>query len=664
MCGIAGFIDVSCHKKANELESLIMRMADTMHHRGPDDKGTWIDARAGIALGHRRLSIVDLSSKGHQPMHSACGRYVIVYNGEIYNFKVLRQELKTIGYTFNSNSDTEVILTAISQWGLFEAVNRFIGMFAFALWDRKEQLLYLVRDRLGEKPIYYGYMKKTFLFGSELKALRAHRSFRGEINRNALALYLRYAYVPTPHCIYKEIYKLPPGTILIVKHEELRERNDISPQTLHFRPVRYWSAKDVVEHGATNPFEHGEDEAVEQLNYLLHDAVKLRMVADVPLGAFLSGGVDSSTVVALMQVQSDRPVKTFSIGFNEQGYNEAVHAKAVARHLGTDHTELYVDPKQALAVIPKLPVLYDEPFSDSSQIPTFLVSELARQHVTVTLSGDGGDELFAGYVRYLLGQRIWQKVGWVPIAIRQVAANFLQILSPSQWNRLANIFSPLLKHYVTLGTFGDRFHKLAAVIPMPSPDALYHQLTSLWDNPEQVLLEGKEADTPFTDKHQWANLSSFTQRMMYLDLITYLPDDILVKVDRASMGVSLEARVPYLDHRVVEFAWRIPLDMKIRHGQSKWLLRKILYKYVPKELIERPKMGFAVPIDAWLRGPLREWAEELLNRRRLQKEGYFNADPICKKWRDHLSGKSNCQYHLWDILMFQAWKEHWVSNTN
>lgn len=662
MCGLTGFLDLSNQTGSNELLSTVKRMADTIRHRGPDHLGVWVDAKIGIALGHCRLSIVDLSSKGHQPMHSACGRYVIVYNGEIYNFKVLRQELKTIGYTFHSNSDTEVILSAISQWGIFEAVNRFIGMFAFALWDRKEQLLYLVRDRLGEKPLYYGYTKKTFLFGSELKALRAHHNFETDINRNALALYLRYAYVPTPYSIYQGIYKLPPGTILTVKYEELRERNDISPQTLHFRPVQYWSAKDVVEHGTNNPFEHGEDEAVEQLDYLLRDAVKLQMVADVPLGAFLSGGVDSSTIVALMQMQSDRPVKTFSIGFNEQGYNEAVHAKAVARHLGTDHTELYVDPKQALAVIPRLPALYDEPFSDSSQIPTFLVSQLARQHVTVALSGDAGDELFGGYVRYLLGQRIWQKVGWMPIAIRQVAANFLQILSPSQWNRLANVFSPLLKHYVTLGTFGDRFHKLAAVIPMPSQDALYHQLTSLWDNPEDVVLEGKEADTPFTDKHQWANLSGFTQRMMYLDLITYLPDDILVKVDRASMGVSLEARVPYLDHRVVEFAWCIPLEMKIRNGQGKWLLRKILYKYVPKELIERPKMGFAVPIDAWLRGPLREWAEELLNRRRLQEEGYFNADPIRKKWRDHLSGKSNCQYHLWDILMFQAWKEYWLPN--
>lgn len=652
MCGIAGFIDVSCHKKANELESLIMRMADTMHHRGPDDKGTWIDAQAGIALGHRRLSIVDLSVTGHQPMHSACGRYVMVFNGEIYNYHEIRSELERAKglLPWRGHSDTEVMLAAISEWGLEDAVKRFVGMFAFALWDRKGRVLHLVRDRLGEKPLYYGRMGDVFLFGSELKALRAHPAWQGEIDRDALALFVRYSYVPTPYSIYKGVYKLPPGTILSLEVENQKpghgDRGLIKP---------YWQARQIAEAGVAEPFTGSNAEAVEFLDSLLRNSVAGQMVADVPIGAFLSGGVDSSTVVALMQAQSSRPVKTFTIGFDEDSYNEAEYAKAVARHLGTDHTELYVTPQEAMEVIPQLPTMYDEPFSDSSHIPTFLVSELARRHVTVSLSGDGGDELFAGYNRHFWGRSIWLKIGWMPKSLRGVVTRLLTSLTPKQWDVFFGKFRHLLPKTIIQSTPGYKLHKLSEVLSVASPENMYHGLVSHWKFPSSIVVGGCEPITVITDREQWANLYDFTLRMMYLDLVTYLPDDILVKVDRAAMGVSLESRVPFLDHRVVEFAWRIPLSMKIRNGQGKWLLRQVLYKYVPQELIERPKTGFGIPIDAWLRGPLRDWADGLLAEERLRKEGFFYPVPIRQKWLEHLSGARNWQYHLWDVLMFQSW---------
>lgn len=646
MCGITGFIDLSSKRRSDELQTTVMRMANTLRHRGPDDVGAWVDAETCIALGHRRLSVVDLSPTGHQPMYSACGRYVIVFNGEIYNFKTLRKELEPHGHRFRGHSDTEVMLAAISQWGLEAAVKRFNGMFAFALWDKQEQRLHLARDRLGEKPLYYGWMRKTFLFGSELKALRAYPEFRGEINRDALALYLRYNYIPSPYSIYKGIYKLPAGTILT-----LNRADSIS----YLRPIPYWSAKEVAECGVAKPFTGSTEEAITQLDALLREAIKMRMEADVPLGAFLSGGVDSSLVVALMQAQSDIPVRTFSIGFHESGYNEADHAKAVAQHLGTDHTELYVTPEQAMAVIPRLPTLYDEPFADSSQIPTFLVSQLARRYVTVSLSGDGGDELFAGYNRYLWGKSVWKKIGWIPRELRSVAAIALTTLSPASYETLFQKMECILPEKIKQQNPGDKLHKLAEILPVNDPETMYMGFISHWKDPASIVLGASEPSTAITDRTQWANLLDFTQRMMFLDTITYLPDDILGKVDRASMGVSLEARVPLLDHRLVEFVWRLPISMKIRSGQSKWLLRQVLYKYVPQELIERPKMGFGVPIDSWLRGPLREWAEVLLDERRLREEGFLNPSPIRKKWAEHLSGKRNWQYHLWDVLMFQAW---------
>lgn len=644
MCGITGFWDTSRQLSPDKMQAIVRQMSDRLRHRGPDDSGDWLDVNVGIALGHRRLSIVDLSPEGHQPMVSAEGRYAIAFNGEIYNFRELRRELECLGHRFRGHSDTEVMLASITEWGLDRAIKRFNGMFAFALWDRKEQILHLGRDRLGEKPLYYGWMGQTFLFGSELKALTTHPSFQPEIDRNVLALFLRHNCVPAPYSIYKGIYKLPPGTVLSCNGADI-----------DLVPVSYWSVKEIAELGVANPFTGSESEAVDKLETLLGDAVALRRVADVPLGAFLSGGIDSSTIVALMQAQSSQPVKTFSIGFYEDDYNEAKDAKAVAQYLGTDHTELYVTPEEAIAVIPKLPTLYDEPFSDSSQIPTFLVSQLAKQHVTVCLSGDGGDELFAGYNRHFWGRRIWQKINGKPQGLRKAIAHILKTLSPQSWERISALIAPLLPTNFEKNFLGDRLHQLAEILVVDTPEAMYGSLVSHWKEPESPVLGSSELSTILTDPQQWARLPDFTERMMFLDTVTYLPDDILTKVDRASMGVSLEARVPYLDHRLVEFAWQLPLDMKIRNGQGKWLLRQVLYKYVPQKLIERPKMGFGIPIDHWLRGPLREWVEVQLNEKRLREEGFFNFHPIREKWTEHLSGERNWQYYLWDVLMFQAW---------
>lgn len=646
MCGITGFWDALPRSNTEEMQAIAQRMSNALIHRGPDDAGTWIDTHLGIALGHRRLSIVDLSPEGHQPMLSTDGRYIIVFNGEIYNFLELRRELESLGNRVRGRSDTAVMLASFSQWGLVEAIKRFNGMFAFALWDRQERVLHLGRDRLGEKPLYYGWIGNTFLFGSELKALKAHPNFAAEINRDALTLFLRFNCVPAPYSIYQNIYKLPPGTFLTWNGTTARPT-----------PTPYWSAKEVAQLGVAKPLIEPEAEIVAQLEALLRDAVGLRMVADVPLGAFLSGGIDSSTVVALMQAQSSQPVKTFTIGFCEDAYNEAQYSKAVAQHLGTDHTEFYVTPKQALAVIPKLPTLYDEPFSDASQIPTFLVSQLARADVTVTLSGDGGDELFAGYNRHFWGRSIWQKIGWIPKTVRTPAAHALTSLSPQTWNRGFTYLNALLPAKFKQRTPGYNLHKLAEILAVPDPEAMYTGLVSHWKDPEALVIGACEPQTILSDRQSWAKLPDFTQRMLYLDTVTYLPDDILVKVDRASMGVSLEARVPLLDHRVVEFAWRVPLSMKIRNGQGKWLLRQVLYKYVPSHLVDRPKTGFGIPIDHWLRGSLRDWAEALLDETRLREEGFFNPQPIRQKWAEHLAGERDWQYYLWDVLMFQAWLE-------
>lgn len=579
------------------------------------------------------------------------GRYVVVFNGEIYNHLELRKVLEESGgvLSWRGHSDTETLLAGFAVWGVRETVERCIGMFAFAVWDRQTRVLTLGRDRLGEKPLYYGWQgsgdNSSFLFGSELKAIKAHPSFSGAINRGALSLLMRHSYIPAPHSIYQDIYKLPPGSLLTVS----RERRDPVIET-------YWSLTDVAASGNHSPLDGSPQEITDELESLLKSAVRQQMVADVPLGAFLSGGIDSSTVVALMQAQSDRAVKTFTIGFNEEGYNEAVHAKAVARHLGTDHTELYVTPQQAMDVIPKLPTLYCEPFADSSQIPTFLVSQLARQQVTVSLSGDAGDELFSGYNRYVLARKLWGKMSRLPRGVRSLAASSICAVSPSAWNSLLGPMQSLAPRTWRQANVGDKLHKGAGVLAARRIDDLYLGLVTHWE-PGGLVIGGTEPATWLRgDPLPLPGLDD-VQRMMALDAITYLPDDILVKVDRAAMGVSLEGRVPFLDHRVVEFAWRVPQTMKLRDDVGKWILRQVLYRYVPKDLVERPKMGFGVPIDSWLRGPLRDWAEALLDEGRLRCDGYFNPAPIREKWAEHLSGQRNWQYLLWDVLMFQAWLE-------
>lgn len=648
MCGLAGFKNTK--NENHDWQDCLARMGEAIRHRGPDDQGQWFDPEKGLGFSHRRLSIVDLSRHGHQPMASNSGRFVIAYNGEVYNFQELRRELDETGdpILWKGHSDTEVILAAIERWGVEQAVQRFIGMFAFSLWDKRECALHLVRDRLGIKPLYYGWQGNAFLFGSELKALKQHPAFQGEINRGALALFLRHGYINFPYSIYQGIYKLLPGTILTIK--------EFDPG-LNLEPQPYWSARTVAETGTANPFMGTEQEAVAELDSLLRDAIKHRMIADVPLGAFLSGGIDSSTVVALMQAQSTRPIKTFSIGFNEEHFNEAEHAKAVANHLGTDHTELYVTSKEAMNVIPRLPALYDEPFSDSSQIPTFLVSELARREVTVSLSGDGGDELFYGYTRYFIARDLWRIISRIPKWSRRSLAACISSVHPRILDYGLGWMAPLMTKYGSARRIGEKLHKLAKVLPTQSSLALYLRLVSHWKDPLKIVKQAPELSTVFSSNDFCGHLAHYPEQMMLLDTVTYLPCDILTKVDRASMGVSLEARVPLLDHRVVEFAWRIPHSMKSRNGKGKWLLRQVLDQYVPKELVERPKMGFGVPIDQWLRGPLRDWAEHLLDSQKIHNEGYFNPEPIRDHWSDHLSGKHNRQYTLWNVLMFQAWLE-------
>ena len=629
---------------------MLGRMGGAIAHRGPDDSGVWLDVHAGIGLSHRRLSILDLSPQGHQPMASTSGRYVIAFNGEIYNHHSLRKALEVADEApaWRGHSDTETLLTGFDAWGIQGTLERAIGMFAFAVWDKQTRKLTLGRDRLGEKPLYYGWQGRgsdaVFLFGSELKALRAHPAFENTINRGALSLQLQHKYIPAPYSIYEGIAKLPPGSLLTLS---LQQREP--------KVWAYWSGAQVAESGVAHVFTGSAEQAVDELEALLKDAVHQQMMADVPLGAFLSGGVDSSTIVALMQAQSSRPVKTFTIGFNEEGYNEAVYAKAVAKQLGTEHTELYVTAEQARSVIPRLPALYDEPFSDFSQIPTFLVSQLARQHVTVSLSGDAGDELFCGYNRYQMTGNLWPRIAYVPLPLRMLAARAMTSISPQSWNRLAGALAGFVPGSARFVNAGDKLHKGAGVLTSQSADAFYLHLVSDWHDPASVVIGGHEPPTLLTGNVPALNGLDNFQRMMALDMLTYLPDDILTKVDRAAMGVSLETRVPFLDHRVVKFAWSLPHSMKLRDGQTKWALRQVLYRHVPKALIERPKMGFGVPIDSWLRGPLREWAEDLLSETRLKREGFFNPAPIRQKWAEHLSGQRNWRYHLWDVLMFQAW---------
>ena len=579
-------------------------------------------------------------------MQSASSRFVVAFNGEIYNHIALRHAVDAsgCGQAWRGHSDTETLLAGFELWGFEATLKKANGMFAVALWDRQNRLLHLARDRMGEKPLYYGWQNGVFLFGSELRALKTHPGFIASIDRDALALQLRHNYIPAPFSIYKNIFKLPAGSTITINSARVGSK-----------PIAYWSLAEVARRGLATPFKGSPAELTGALDMQLRDAVSAQLMSDVPVGAFLSGGIDSSLVVALMQAQSNMPVKTFTIGFSESGYDEAPYAKAVAKHLGTEHTELYVSPQQALEVIPKLPRLYDEPFSDASQIPTFLLAQMTRQHVTVALSGDGGDELFGGYSRYRLASSIWNKTERMPTVVKQIFVQGMQCLSSAQWDALAQPFMRLLPRSFKHKSVGDRMHKLAALLGHSDPHWLYRDLVSHWKDPSLIVLHSTEPPIAMTLPGLSPSRYPFERHMMYLDAMSYLPDDILVKVDRAAMGVSLETRVPLLSHHLVEFSWQLPLPVLIREGQGKWILKKVLERYVPKPLFERPKKGFGVPLAQWLRGPLRDWAEAMLSTERLRREGFFDAAPIRKKWDEHLAGSRNWQSDLWTVLMFQAW---------
>lgn len=634
MCGIAGYFQTSTPAK----DKIVSAMAERIAHRGPDGAGTWSDVQAGISLGHRRLAVLDLSPAGHQPMVSTDGRYVLVFNGEIYNHKAIRAEIDVVNESndWRGHSDTETLLKAIQLWGFGKVLKKLNGMFAIALWDRDKRVLSLARDRAGEKPLYYGKLGKGMVFGSELRALTAHPEWSGQINPDVLAAYLRHGYIPDPYCIYNDIYKLPPA-----------HRVDIDSSGPN-EPVQYWNLKEVVEgERHTDP----PEQLLDELEDRLLQSVAIRMEADVPLGAFLSGGIDSSLVVALMQAQSSRPVKTFTIGFDVPGFNEAEHALAIANHLGTEHTELYVTPQDTLNVVADLPLHWDEPFADSSQIPTLLLSKMTRDHVTVALSGDGADELFCGYKRYEQGYALFKLLSILPASIRLMVSSLLLRTPVNSVNR---VMSVMPRRYQNLA-LGHRLCKLGDVLNSTESIEYYRRLVSLFQSPSIMVPGATEVTTQLGRYGDWPKLEDFRETMMYLDTITYLPGDILTKVDRASMAFSLEGRMPMLDHNLMEFAWELPLSMKLRGNRGKWPLRQVLSRYVPTELFERPKMGFGVPIERWLSGPLRAWADDLLSEASLEQSGLLDPKPILQLWSEHLSGAQRWHHQLWAILMFQAW---------
>lgn len=644
MCGISGYI---CPRRNDKRFPHVLRaMADALAHRGPDDAGIWHDEEAGVGLAHRRLSIIDLSAAGAQPMTSASGRFVLVYNGEVFNHLDIRRDLDAGGYDggWRGHSDTETLLAAIEAWGLERALKASVGMFALALWCRQARTLFLARDRMGEKPLYYGWIgsgaNEKLVFGSELKALRTHPDFDAAIDRTAISQFMRYAYVPAPLSIYEGIRKVMPGHIVAFASGE---RQGVE--------TPYWSLSETVEAAKKNPFDLHEPTLIEGLETILTKSVRGQMESDVPLGAFLSGGVDSSVVAALMQKVSNKPIKTFTIGFSESGFDEAPFARAVAQHLGSDHTELYLTGGDALEVIPRLPSIYDEPFADSSQIPTFLVSQLAQSQVTVALSGDGGDELFAGYTRYSATSSLWRTISRLPLPARQLAAGLIRAVPTTAYRQIGSLAGGVLPKALRGSNFGDKMKKGADVLTSADEVDLYCRLISCWKSPNDIVVGGGEQSLPACAP---ASLTG-VERMMLEDMLGYLPGDILTKVDRAAMAASLETRVPLLDHRVVDFAWRVPHEAKWRDGQGKWLLRQVLYRHVPKDLIERPKAGFAIPVQEWLQGPLRDWVEDLLDAKALEEQGYLRAGPIRQKWAQHLSGERNWSGQLWAVLMFQAW---------
>lgn len=659
MCGLAGLWLLESQSTTINTQLTVTLMGSTLQHRGPDDASTYIDASVCLALAHRRLAINDLSAAGHQPMHSNSERFVLAFNGEIYNHRALRAELASLEQApaWRGHSDTETLLACFEAWGVESTLQRCVGMFAIALWDKQQRCLTLARDRFGEKPMYYGWVGQgadsAFIFGSELKALRAHPSFANAICRSALAQYMRFNYVPAPLSIYEGVFKLEPGCLISITQQPpasaptqaLKQGQSHDTLTLS----RWWCLDDAVQQDEQAPLSD-EKEALADLESTLQDAIRLQSLADVPIGAFLSGGVDSSLITSLMQAQSTQPIKTFTVGFEESGFDESPHAKAVAKHLGTEHHELFVTAGEAQAVVPNLPQMYDEPFADSSQIPTYLVCAAAKQQVTVALSGDAGDELFGGYNRYFWAPNIWSRVSWLPFPLRQLLGRGLTVLPPQAWGALASKAGVV--------RVGEKVHKLANSLQQARDlDGLYLSLVTEWATPDSVVKLAPGSVVGVQLPNWPGKTNDQASKMMYWDSLTYLPDDILCKVDRAAMATSLETRVPFLDHRVAEFAWRLPLHMKIRGGISKWALRQVLYKHVPRELIERPKAGFGIPVGQWLLGPLREWAEQLLDESRLEREGYFHAAPICRVWQEHLSGRYDHTSKLWSVLMFQSWLE-------
>lgn len=649
MCGAAGFLTPD----SRDLEHIVRRMTGALNHRGPDDSGVWFDETCGVALGHRRLSILDLSEAGHQPMQSGSGRYVIVFNGEIYNHQDIRTRLagRSLAPDWRGSADTETLLAAIDAWGLEEALNSTSGMFAFAVWDRHEQVLTLARDRFGEKPLYYGFSGGVFLFGSELKALMAHPQWRGELEEDALESYLRFGCVGGEQCVFRSIKKLKPGSLLRVTRGDVKAGEVPQPEI-------WWSAEQAAgEAMGAEPLAASEA-AIFAVERSLGASVRARMLSDVPLGAFLSGGIDSSLIVALMQQQADRPVRTFSVGFDDARYDESTHAEAVAAHLGTDHTTLNATSQMALDLVPRLPEIYDEPFADSSQLPTALISRLTRDHVTVALSGDGGDELFGGYNRHLWVPRLWQKLAWLPRPARRALAASLKAITPEAYDRLMRSLGRMLPARLRMRTFGEKLHKLAAVLDSDSERALFAGVASMNRHPGSLLVGEKPVTAP---ESLFPALAQFNgvEWMLLIDTLQYMVDDVLVKVDRASMDSSLEVRVPFLDPDVFQTAWRIPSDLKLRDGQGKWVLRQLLYRHVPKTLIDRPKMGFAIPLDGWLRGPLREWAEDLLSSASLAGLPMLNAAAIQRLWQAHVRGEGHYAQQLWAVLQLVAWQQKW-----
>lgn len=666
MCGIVGFFDGKTAFAAEERPDIARAMTEKIALRGPDHGDVWQDDNVPLVLGHRRLSIQDLSPQGHQPMTSGNGRYMVVYNGEIYNAPEIAADLSKKGISFKGHSDTEILLEAVSEWGLEKALNRFNGMFAFALWDKKEHVLHLIRDPFGQKPLYYGMHNGFFLFASTPKAFKALPAFSGDIDRNCVGLYMQHGYIPAPYCIYKGLYKLPAGSFLSLPLDALAGTEIFSPFEgdihSHLKPKRYWSVAEQSQKGLEAPFSGTEAEALDRLEYLLGDAVEKCLLSDVPLGAFLSGGIDSSLIVALMAQKATKKVKTFSIGFAEEQFNEADHAKAVADHLGTDHTAHIFSEKDALGLVPNLPDFYDEPFADSSQMPTYLVSGLARQHVTVALSGDAGDELFAGYNRYLFGAKAARMVASYPFFLRYMGASLLTGMSPSSWDSCCAKTHRFLPSKWHMTQIGDRLHKLGRALKSSSEKDVYAGLTSLTDDPSCFVAGADAIPHPLRD--DWPTISgalppneAFIADMMMQDARYYMADDILAKVDRAAMGVSLETRIPFLDKRVFDFAWSLPLSLKMKNGTLKWPLKALLYRHVPRKIVERPKSGFGVPIDKWLRTDLKEWGGDLLSVDRLEKSGYLNPLSIGDIWQRHMTGKENHHHLLWAALMFESWRE-------